>query len=589
MSKYLNALLLSLGHNSSAVYTDGKKVIGYEQERIDRIKSSSASPIEAIKQIQRFQSIPKETPVFMTHWFDTFGTFKPNKYSAGIYDYVQAFGGKIYTHSPSFTHHDAHAYSALSFFKHYYKFRSTELAENQDLFFIVADGFGNFKEVLTVYKMNKQDINKLEVIHKAYGYEKSLGLMYQYATHFCGMKMNQDEYKFLGYESRLKDFFTTEQCNQIFIRSREKVKELSAALLLEESQQTYHGINDIINFGALSKVKDDWQKIFKDLCTEFKIDDYNSNNARVLIAHYVQCVVEFTMSEIISRFRMNNICVAGGLFYNVKLNNHILKQINGIFSVVPLAGDQGAGIGFYERYVANFDWSTLAIGKRDMSKAMTDDIMASVQNVYVPETEEECVDIMYKKIIGGEIVNLVTDTMEFGPRALGHTSSLFYPVQRLSDINNQLNQRNEVMPFAPLVLNINLESNFNKHQFKRVIGSDRFMIVTYDYLEQPDDSNRGVYHKYPEVQSFPGKIDWSGRPQVIHSNSNQLLHELMVKLYSNQDQELLTNTSYNYHGEPIVYSMVDVTRTHYKQLKNAEKLGVEVNLVLFNQSRGDNR
>ena len=64
----------------------------------------------------------------------------------------------------------------------------------------MSDGFGNKEEVLSLYEMNG---SKLEKILRIYGYEHSMGLMYQYATSFCGMKENEDEYKFLGYESHV--------------------------------------------------------------------------------------------------------------------------------------------------------------------------------------------------------------------------------------------------------------------------------------------------------------------------------------------------------------------------------------------------
>jgi predicted NodU family carbamoyl transferase len=116
---------------------------------------------------------------------------------------------------------------------------------------------------------------------------------------------------------------------------------------------------------------------------------------------------------------------------------------------------------------------------------------------------------------------------------------------------------------------------FEEDQYNRVVGSDKFMIVTYDYKNPPTDKTAGVYHNYPN------KKLWSGRPQVITPLSNNILYELMVDMHAETGQELLTNTSYNYHSEPIVFSIQDIVATHNKQMVNAKELAAKPNLVIY--------
>ena len=77
------SLLITLGHNSSAIFVDGDgRVIGYEQERLDGIKASSRFPQDAINEIVKnvgFHAM-KGCSIFISHWFDT--DVKPygNKY-----------------------------------------------------------------------------------------------------------------------------------------------------------------------------------------------------------------------------------------------------------------------------------------------------------------------------------------------------------------------------------------------------------------------------------------------------------------------------------------------------------------------------
>jgi carbamoyltransferase len=559
-----SALLLSLGHNSSAIYTNGTAAIGYEQERLDRVKSSSKPPLKAIYTIEDQCGVPNESVAYVTHWFDKFHKIPEIKYYTGIDRYLSNKDMKVVTHTPVFTHHDAHAWSAHSFFEYW----NHELIFTHDQFhYIVADGFGNGQEVISVYKANNQGHPVL--IDRIYGYCNSLGLMYQYATDFVGMKMHQDEYKFLGYESHIKQFFTVKEISFIneFRARREK-------FMLKNSGELKMS-DEFINLEDLEYARKSWEYTFSELIALLGIADRTSPKARIAVGYYIQSLLEKTIIRLIDRHQITDLAVAGGIFYNVKLNNAILKEIDGVFSAVPLAGDQGAAIGFYQKYVGQFNWSTLAIGERGFYRENIKALHNPEQHIFVPQSREELLSLMYDKIIGGEVVNLVTNKMEYGPRALGHTSSIFLPTEDLARGNNALNKRNEVMPFAPLILNSNLPNVFPRGQFDRVVGSDQFMIVTYDYNDPPTDNNAGVYHKYPLTK------EWSGRPQVITPKNHSILYELMVNMFSIDGIELLTNTSYNYHGEPIVFSVQDIIATHNKQMNNSKEAGVTPNLVLY--------
>jgi len=78
------ALMVTLGHNSSALFYDGtNKPIGYEEERLNGIKSSSAFPAKAISEI--IINLPADAlygaTLMISHWFNTFDMDKfPEKY-----------------------------------------------------------------------------------------------------------------------------------------------------------------------------------------------------------------------------------------------------------------------------------------------------------------------------------------------------------------------------------------------------------------------------------------------------------------------------------------------------------------------------
>lgn len=562
------ALLLSLGHNSSAIYTDGTDVIGYEQERLDRIKSSSSPPLEAISEIARYKDL-KNVPVFVTHWFDGFKNLAHNKYTAGLGDLL--IDHPVKTHDKSFTHHDAHAWSSLSFFRHYYDdTHGYDMAwPKYPVHYIVADGFGNNQEVFSIYKSDYKG-KTLEKIHSVHGYGSSLGLMYQYATKFCGMKMNQDEYKFLGYESKIEYCLSNDQIHLISSETQTIVEML--LVKFDEANKDVAILDDLINLNALHGVQLWWEVVFGGLLSRLGIWDKTSNFARIAIAYFVQNIIERCLLRVVAAFNIRNLVLSGGIFYNVKLNHVLAEAVRGKFCVVPLAGDQGASIGFYEKFVGHFNWDTLAIGNRKIDPRIMHN---PSNNIWGFEDKADLLSFLFEKISSGQICNLVTDKMEFGPRALGNTSSLFLPWSHLADANNKMNARNEVMPFAPMIAEESMETVF-KDTYNKVVGSNRFMILTHDYMDDPKPFTAGVYHKYPLIPVY------SGRPQVL--SSKDLLHPLLLNLEKYSHGNLLTNTSYNYHGEPIVFRPSEILNTHRKQMENYNFSGRTLpkpNLVIY--------
>lgn len=586
-----NNLLLSLGHNSSAIFIDSetKEVTAYEQERLDKKKSSSAFPKDAIEQIIKQVGINKlhEANVFITHWFDnlTYQAVETDlKYNDKEYiELLKGFNCNIVTHVNNFTHHDAHAWSSYSFFKYHYLTTQAHNIKFDKLHFIVADGFGNKQEVLSIYELdNKEDgiVPDLKLIKRIYNYNYSLGLYYQYATSFVGMKENQDEYKFLGYESHIKEFFSDELIEKIDADADDIVLRWMKLGFRQATHKS--GDTDFINLDALNATKEDYYKQFEALLNIYGSGEKNSFQSRTLVGYFIQRVVEGIMLAIIKELKIENLCVSGGLFYNVKLNNRLLKYTN-LFCAMPLAGDQGASIGFYEKYIGNFPWSDkLLWGKRDVNRKTFDEDLSKYGNAFHFTDKKECIEFCAEKIANGEIVNLIGNKMEYGPRALCNTSSIFLPQQNLAEINNALNHRNEVMPLAPVMLYHNVYHFFDLDLPIKVVGSDNYMIVTYDYNSSVKlDTYSGVMHKYPKDDNY------SGRPQVVEKET--LIGQILKEVQNQTNIMCLVNTSYNYHGFPIAYSLQDVAETNKKQLENkkilkdAVKKEVNINVVVYDE------
>ena len=583
--KLSSALLLTLGHNSSAVYYDGNSALGYEEERLNCVKSSSAYPRLAIDEILKNVEIAKGSYIFVSHWFDDFSfDLRSSKYfdKEHFDSLVEKYSLKKILLNDSFTHHDAHAWSVLSFMCDQWNERHNEIVNENDLLHvIVADGFGNSQEVISVYSLTaKGDFKSgLRLENRIYGYQNSLGLMYQYATSYCGMKENQDEYKFLGYETYVSSILNKNQLSKLRYLAEVKAEKTWSEIKNNPDgrrlnfSSNKNELTELVNIDALAEVKDLWHRHYADVLGEV-CPGVSGRSVRIVIGHYIQQLIELVVLKLIDNFNMRHVALAGGIFYNVKLNNRILNKIPGTFSVVPLAGDQGCGAGMYEAHVGGFKWGDLKWGKRPSFSNWKDSLSPEDMKKYAPYIrhygEDQRSIAVYDSMTllsKNKLVNVVKSNMEFGPRALCSTTTLSMPTNNNVMIINELNERDTVMPMAPVILDENIGYFFDEVIADRVVGSDKYMILTYNYKEPELDLYGGVAHKYPD------RNVWSGRPQKV-GKEDTFMYGVLSSI-SNKTKALI-NTSFNAHGRPIVYDIHSVMDSFKFEFDRALHLNVDL-------------
>lgn len=568
-----NYLLITLGHNSSAIFVDNnsgtQKIIGYEQERLSRIKADSQFPIDAINEIEHhvgFKTM-KGCDILISHWFNTESEHIGNKYL------TEKNFEKLLSYSPrniritdsSFTHHDAHAFSAHAFFKYHSKLVTSKAPHHT----LVVDGFGNDEEVISLYCTLAED-EQPKLIHRVYGYEHSLGLFYQYATAFAGMKENQDEYKFLGYEAHIEEVLTEKQVDTLDHYINNTVEKFLYAWM-KETNKPISNKDQLINYKKLSEVRAHWYQVFAEVCSAIDISNCSSFEARCAIAYFIQQTCEIALSLFIKEFGIQNLSVAGGTFYNVKLNNKLMSTIKGLFCAMPLAGDQGAAIGMYEaepkENAPAFSFNTLAWGKRRLYNF---DKYANGESIHYHELSagreselEQITKEIATHISNGRLVDIVLGNMEFGPRALGNTSTLFLPTEDNTWHNNKMNARNEVMPCAPMCTPLTANILFDSYELNRVVGSDRFMICTHNYKKPYSKMYAGVMHN----KTFGGGV-YTGRPQIVRPDT--IMHDILTLVREISDTKCIVNTSFNAHGNPIVFDTKDILDNFNFQCAHAD-------------------
>ncbi len=278
------------------------------------------------------------------------------------------------------------------------------------------------------------------------------------------------------------------------------------------------------------------------------------------LAFAVQYCLEKSMLEIISfwvdRYSVRNISLAGGVFSNVKLNQKIseMEIVNDV-KVFPNMGDGGIALGGIWSYLDRNN----SLGKNPLYSSMylapetieTDDLeildVKKDNSFMLTElSSEQLVILAANDIAKGKICALHNGRMEFGPRALGNRSLLLDPRDR--DIVQTVNQklkRTEFMPFAPVIL--------LKHFHDYFEVSPTQSLQPFYYMTMTCKVKQSVQHK---IQAVVHK-DFTARPQIVDSNSNLILNNILEEFNKITGIPMVVNTSLNVHEEPINFKLIE--------------------------------
>jgi carbamoyltransferase len=279
------------------------------------------------------------------------------------------------------------------------------------------------------------------------------------------------------------------------------------------------------------------------------------------LAFAVQEVLENSVLEIISYWRsatqMSSIGLAGGVFANVKLNQKIaeLKEVRSI-DIFPNMGDGGVALGAIWFHLQELGKLSTRPLYQNMYLAPPTDrtdetLWVAIQNSKEFEIDSwDSLDSLAKTVaqvlVLNKTVGIHSGDMEFGPRALGNRTLLVNPMysENLEHVNARL-KRTEFMPFAPVVTKEHFSDFFVVGE---EINLDPFNYMTMTCLVRQDKRKLipGVVH-----------VDGTARPQIVSSDSNPLIHAILVSFSASSGIPVLVNTSLNIHEEPINYKLKD--------------------------------
>jgi carbamoyltransferase len=270
------------------------------------------------------------------------------------------------------------------------------------------------------------------------------------------------------------------------------------------------------------------------------------------IAAGLQRTIEEKVVELVAQSLLENdrhLVLSGGLFANVSVNLRLVEALpNCSVQVFPAMGDGGLSVGaamhtqqrlgvpmvcFKDTYLGphlrrRFHHSLLPPGVR-------------VDPSRVPEIR------VAELLARGCIVALVDGRDEFGPRALGNRSLLFAATDpTIAKRVQEALGRNPIMPFAPICRARNLDALFLP-PYPCPERADRGLsFMTFAMRTRPDTAKR-----YPVAVH----VDGTSRIQSVTRGRHRYLYRVLTEYEKRTGNQLLMNTSFNLHGEPIVHDL----------------------------------
>lgn len=557
---------INFTHDSSIVFTDdqGKVLVAVQEERLSRIKNTTKFPKNALAAGLAYAQAHSDDELISIH----FGTERPfggikrvnlsfdNKNFPsfdGQYGYIfpPGFGEPTRRESSSdektiFKQMLSEVFQDLNidldkceiYFENHQRSHAASAwfgSNFTDALVVSLDGHGDGDSGGVFIGSKDGSLNRLARFKKL----NSFGHLYAAVTQRYNFKPLKHEGKITGLAAYGKYGAACEFLSK-HISITDGVPEFAIAKSHKQSQL----IRVFREFGlSRNSIRDIVELI--EIC-ESKTNEYED------LAYAVQYILEKSVLEILNYWSnetgFKQASFAGGVFANVKLNQRIREsELFTDFFVFPAMGDGGIAAGAI--------WSTLSRQGKKPGK-LYNDMFLGPNALSVPSLEDFKVEELSELHLSEQIVNsllshnlvgIVFDKMEFGPRALGNRTLLIDP--RDPKINYEVNKRlnrTEFMPFAPICL----ENDFLE-LFQIPLKFDNFKFMT---------ETCQVREKYKDVFPAAIHVDGTARPQFIPSGANPLLERILTDFKLRTGCPVLINTSLNIHEEPIVFDLKDALK-----------------------------
>ena len=556
--------------SSAALIKNGEIMAAAQEERFTRIKHDSKFPSNAIKFVLDYTNTNLKDVDYVVFYekpflkferlLETYIALSPKGFtqfskSMPIWLKDKLFQKKLIKDNLLKIDKEFNAKNKLYFSEHHLSHAASAYYPSNfnEAVVITADGVGEWATT-TISIGNGKDLKIEKEIH----FPHSLGLLYSAFTYYCGFKVNSGEYKLMGLAPYGSPKFT------------KLIKENLIEIMDDGSFKLNLKYFDYATGLKMTNTKFD--KLFGHKARNSKNEEISQFHMD--IAASIQKVTEEVMIKICksvkSEYKIDNLCLAGGVALNCVANGKILK--NKIFKniwIQPASGDAGGSLGaalaFWHLELKNEKIKSLKSFNSYLGPEYKDyqieESLKSLNANFKLCNEDEILSKTVNDLDAGKAVGWFQGRMEFGPRALGSRSILGDP--RKKDMQKKLNLkikfRESFRPFAPSVIlekakdwfDLNVESPYmllvsNVLENKRINNNINDNLFGIDKLNLVRSEIPAVTH-----------VDYSARIQTVSKESNFLYYKLLEKFYLKTKCPVLINTSFNIRGEPIVNTPED--------------------------------
>ena len=361
--------------------------------------------------------------------------------------------------------------------------------------------------------------------------QDSIGRLYALVTRHLGMAPLEHEYKVMGLApyvaAEAKTAAAAEWFAQLFEFTRDPMV-----------WRRRRGVPSMYSAGA-----------FLDRLLDGQRFDLIAAGVQRFIEDWISTWVRNAMRET----GIRKVACAGGVFMNVKANLRLLEipELEDLY-VCPSCGDESNSIGAALRVAAQTGGlHGGALGPIYYGDPITDEEAdraleaaggsGQFRAVYVNDIEHQTADHLAQ----GKIVARAKGAVEFGARALGNRSILAradsMPAVRV--INQMIKSRDFWMPFAPSVL----AERADEYYVKPKPVSSPYMMFAFPSRPEKRAAFAAAQHPY----------DFTTRPQEVTAGHNPDYYRLLKEYEARTGEGIVLNTSFNLHGEPMVYRARD--------------------------------
>jgi carbamoyltransferase len=525
------------GHNSGAtLLKDGKVIFSISEERLSRKKNDVGYPKKAIEEVLNLSNVKPEeidtvalSTKFM-HPRDFFLNFdwykkgekdqfleqntKKEKETYFLEKRVEERKEEISNHLgiskdriSIIEHHLCHAATAY--------FGSPWVGEEKVLV-LTSDGSGDGVSATVNIAQNGKIERIAETKSKA-----SLGKIYSRITYLLGMRPWEHEYKIMG---------------------------LAPYADKKGQEKSYEVIKKLIGLDESGLVFENKTVLWTNFCYNYLKDNLENHRFDWIAGAVQQVHEELTLQWVknaIEKTGIKKVVCGGGSFMNVKANMLLweLEDLEDIF-VFPSCGDESLSIGAaYQVYAdkKGMDISPLENNYFGASFSDEETKKAIEGSGYKFKEKEDINKAVAELLSRGEIIARFWGRSEWGARALGNRSILMAPnnKEKIRELNAAIKYRDFWMPFAPSVL---YERQNDYLTNPKKIKSP-FMIMGFRTTERGRKDLSAAMHPY----------DFTVRPQILEEEFNPSYYGLIKKFEKITGIGAVLNTSFNLHGEPIVW------------------------------------